>query len=201
MKRRLILLCAALGLLLTSAAFAQQQATLSGIVKTEGDVAEGARVAVHIVDRDNVWQREVASAVPVGGTFSVTTQAVEAGELVPFRSGSMLFPGLQNEYSVEPADVNYARALVNVYVDQNGNSVFDNITVDGNYIGVASLEAPIGFFSLIYVDKAATVTGKGAVLELVPGWNVFTVRFPEGEDPSYSVAPLVDDIVMDVFLP
>ena len=85
-----------------------------------------------------------------------------------------------------------------MYVDQNGNGLFDRV-VDRFYIGIASLEAPVGFFTLLYVDKAATITGGGSELKLNPGWNVFTVRFPD-EQATYAVVPAVDDIVLDVVL-
>lgn len=196
MKQLLIL-----SLLMFGLGFAQQEASLSGVIKTKGEIPEGTRVAIHLTDRDNAWQREVASVVPAVGTFSISPAMVEPGELSPFRSGAMLFPGLQNEYSVEPSDVNYARALVDMYVDTNENAVFDNPAVDRVYIGIASLEAPVGFFSLVYVDKDATITGKGASLTFKQGWNIFTVRFPEGGDTIYEVMPAVEDIVMDVFLP
>ena len=197
--KQLALACS-LTLALGCAALAQQEVTLSGLIKTEGDMPEGTRVAVHVVDQDNVWLREVASITPVGGTFSIETAPLEPGELKPFQSGSVLLPGIQNEYTVTPEDVNYVQGRVNMYVDANANSVFDRV-VDAFYIGVPSLEDPLGFFSLIYVDKDAMVSGKGLDLELSEGWNVFTVRFPEGEDPAYAIEPLVDDAVLDVFLP
>lgn len=180
---------------------AQQTTTLNGVLQVDGEVAEATRVGIHLVDRDGAFQTEVASVTPVGGTFSLSSSDVTGTALQPFRSGSMLFPGLQNEYAVEPADVNYLRALVTPYVDVNANGVFDGPATDQSYIGVASLEEPIGFFSLVYVDKAATVTGKGAVLEFSPGWNIFTVRYPEEGDPSYQVEAVVEDVVLDVFLP
>lgn len=180
--------------------FAQQDATLSGLIKTEGEMPEGTRVAVHVVDRDNVWQREVASATPVGGTFSITAEPIPAEDLQPFRSGAVLLPGLQNEYTVTPENINYVQGRVNMYVDANGNGLFDRV-VDAFYIGVPSLEEPIGFFSLIYVDQDAMVSGKGIDLNLKQGWNIFTVRFPDGENQEYAVEPLVDDAVLDVFLP
>ena len=177
-----------------------QDASLSGIIKVDGDIADGTRVGIHLVDRDTAFQGEVASVAPVGGTFSLDSTSLDS-ELTPFRSGSMLFPGLQNEYSVEPGNVNYQRAIVNPYVDSDGNGIFDGPAVDRSYIGIASLQDPIGFFSLVYVDKVATVTGKGAVLEFTPGWNIFTVRYPEEGDPIYAVEPAVDDVILDVFLP
>jgi hypothetical protein len=193
-------------IVLSSVAFAQQQATLSGLAKTKN--AEGleetpanTKVAVHIVDRDNAWVREIASSAPTAGTFSITTAAVNPDELTPFRNGAVLLPGLQNEYTVTPEDANFAKGQLNMYVDAAGNNVYDNDGSDSAFIGVASLENPIGFFSLVYVDQAVTITGKGATLEFATGWNVFTVRYPDGGEPVYAVSGNVNDVLMDVFLP
>lgn len=195
MRRVLLLAVAALGL-----GYAQQSATLSGIIKTEGALPAGTRVAIHVVDNDNVWGREVASVVPVTGTFSISAGPIPGEELRPFRSGALLLPGLQNEYRVSPDDVGYAQGRVNMYVDNNGNEVFDRVA-DNFFIGVPSLEEPVGFFSLIYVDKAATMTGSGVTLELQPGWNIFSVRFPQGSGARFQIQPRVEDAVLDVFLP
>jgi hypothetical protein len=192
-------------LLLVSVGFAQQQATLGGLAKVKN--AEGVeetpantKVAIHIVDRDNAWVREIASAVPTAGTFSVQTAAVNPDELSPFRNGAVLLPGLQNEYTVTPEGANFAKGQLNMYVDTGGNNVFDR-DADSPFIGVASLENPIGFFSLVYVDQSVTISGKGATLEFAAGWNVFTVRYPEGGEPVYAVQPGVNDVLLDVFLP
>lgn len=196
MKRLLLLL-----LLVGGLALAQQEASLGGIIELiEGELPEGTRVAIHIIDRDNVWQREIASSLPTAGTFTVVTQPVAPEELLPFRSGAVLLPGLQNEYTVSPEGVNFAQARANMYVDANQNGVFDR-TSDATYMGIASLENPTGFFAIIYVDKDATLTGKGATLELKAGWNVLTFLFPEGADPIYQVQPAVNNILMNVFLP
>jgi hypothetical protein len=200
--RRLVF---SLVLVLASAAFAQQSAELSGIVKSEQTLPDGTRVAIHVVDNNNVWGLEVASVAPVGGTFKLTAKPIPQDQLRPFRSGAVLLPGLQNEYTVKPADaggggeVNFAVGRINMYVDKNGNGVFDRVT-DPWFIGVPSLEKPVGFFSLIYVDRAAVLTGGGTTLDLKKGWNVFTVRFP-GDKPVYAVQASVTDIALDVFLP
>jgi hypothetical protein len=187
--------------LLGSFVLAQQEASVGGVIElVEGEAPEGTRVAIHLVDRDSVWQREIASALPTAGTFTVTTQPVTAEELLPFRGGAVLLPGLQNEYSVSPEDVNFAQGRVNMYVDANQNGVFDR-TSDAYYLGIASLDNPTGFFSLLYVDKDATLTGKGATLNLKAGWNVLTFLFPENADPIYEVQPAVSNILMSVFLP
>ena len=150
--------------LLIGAGLAQQQATLSGLAKVKN--AEGVeetpantKVAIHIVDRDNAWIREIASAVPTAGTFSIQTAAVNPDELAPFRNGVVLLPGLQNEYTVSPEGVNFAKGQLNMYVDTGGNNLFDR-DADTPFIGVASLENPIGFFSLVYVDQNVTISGK-----------------------------------------
>lgn len=194
MKRLVITALLALG----AAASAQQGAVLSGIVQSEEPLAENTRVAIHVVDSDNVWGLEVVSVAPVGGTFRVTPGPLPPEQLRPFRSGSVILPGLQNEYRVAPEDVNVAVARINMYVDENGNDVFDR-PVDRTYIGITNLDNPIGFYTLLYVDKAATLTAAGVTLEMQPGWNVFTVRWPE-EAAVYDMTPTVEDIVLDVSL-
>lgn len=197
--KRLFAVCM-LALLTTAVpAFAQQSATLSGIIESEEPLADGSRVAIHVVDADNVWGREVASVAPVAGTFTITAEPLAAEELRPFRSGAVVLPGLQNEYRVEPADANYARARVNVYVDMNDNDMFDRIA-DAFYVGIATLEEPIGYFSLLYVDRPVSLVATGTQIDLDHGWNVFTVRFPD-EGPRYDALPTVDDVVLAVFLP
>jgi len=199
--RRLVF---SLVLVLASAAFAQQSAELSGIIKSEQALPDGTRVAIHVVDNNNVWGLEVASVAPVAGTFKIVAKPIAADQLRPFRSGAVLLPGLQNEYTVKAADgsgdqVNFAVGRINMYVDKNGNGVFDRVT-DPWFIGVPSLESPVGFFSLLYVDRNAVLTGGGATLDLEKGWNIFTVRFP-GDKPVYAVQSSVSDISLDVFLP
>lgn len=191
--------------LVASFGLAQQQATLSGLasIKNADGVEEtptNTKVAIHIVDRDNAWVREIASGTPTAGTFSITTAAVNPDELTPFRNGAVLLPGLQNEYTVAPEGANFAKGQLNMYVDTGANNVFDR-DADSPFIGVASLENPIGFFSLVYVDQPVTISGKGASLEFVAGWNVYTVRYPDGGEPVYEVSSTVNDVLMDVFLP
>lgn len=194
--RRLLLTAV---LVLAAVASAQQGAAMSGIVQSEEPLAEGTRVAIHVVDSDNVWGLEVASVVPVGGTFRIVPGDVPADQLRPFRSGSVVLPGLQNEYRVTPEGANVAVARFNMYVDQNGNEVFDRVQ-DRWYIGVPRLENPIGFFTLLYLDRDATLAGSGVQLDLRAGWNVFTVRFPQ-DTAAYAVVTTIDDIVLDVILP
>jgi len=179
---------------------AQRSATLNGIIKSDSTLPQGTRVAVHVIDSDGVWGLEVSSVVPVAGTFSITASPVPEDELKPFRSGAVLLPGLQNEYRVTPDDVHYAQGRVNMYVDNNHNGIFDRI-IDNFFVGVPSLEEPVGFFSLLYVDKDATMISSEVELQLQAGWNIFSVRFPQGEDPVYTIRPLVEDAILDVFLP
>lgn len=197
--KRLFAVCLCALLALATTAAAQRSATLSGIIESEEPLVDGSRVAIHVVDADNVWGREVASVAPVAGTFSITAEPLPAEELRPFRSGAVVLPGLQNEYRVEPAEASYARGRINMYVDLNGNQVFDRIA-DTFYVGIATLEEPIGYFSLLYVDRDVSLVGTGAQIDLEAGWNVFTVRFPDG-GTSYGAPGVVDDVVLDVFLP
>lgn len=194
--RRLLLTAV---LALVAVASSQNGAPLSGIVQSEEALATNTRVAIHVVDADNVWGLEVASVEPVGGTFEVSPESVPASEMVPFGSGTVILPGLQNEYRVTPEGVNVAVGRFNMYVDENTNGVFDRVQ-DKWYIGVPRLEEPLGFFTLLYVDQAATLSGAGVELQLQPGWNVFTVRFPD-DRAVYDVVNSVEDIVLDVILP
>ena len=178
-------------------AFAQRDATVAGIIESESELPDGTRVAVHVVDRDGVWGTEISSVAPIANTFSLDTGPVPEEALRPLRAGAVLLPGLQNEYRVSPEGVNYAQGRVNLYVDGDGNEVFDRVN-DRPLIGVINLDDPVGFFSMLYVDRDATITGAGQTLELQEGWNIFTVRFPS-EQPQYEVTPLVEDIKVVVF--
>lgn len=197
MKRLLTTVLLALALTFTAAS-AQQGTVLGGIINSASPLAPNTRVAIHLVDRDNVWGLEVASVLPVGGTFRVTPGELPADELHPFLSGGVILPGLQNEYRISPEGVNVAVARFNMYVDQNGNELFDRV-IDRFYIGLSSLDDPIGFYTLLYVDQAATLTATGVELQLQPGWNVFSVRFP-GDSTVYEMNRSVSDIVLDVDL-
>lgn len=198
MNRRLWTI-ATLALLLVAfqGALAQRTVTVAGIIESESALPDGTRVAVHVVDRDGVWGTETSSAAPIANSFSLEAGPVPESALRPFRSGAVLLPGLQNEYRVSPESVNYAQGRVNLYADGDGNEVFDRVN-DRPLIGVINLEEPVGFFSLLYVDRAATLTGAGQTLELQEGWNIFTVRFPS-EQPQYDITPLVEDIKIVVF--
>lgn len=195
MKRIFVVLL----LLIGSFAVAQSNITVSGIVQSEGDILPHTRVAIHLVDVDNVWLSEVAGQTPLSGAFRLQPTDPPASDLRPFRSGSVVLPGLQNEYLVSPSDVKVGVGRFQVYVDQNENGQFDRL-YDRWYIGIPFLEEPVGWFNLIYVDKEATITAAGVELKLKPGWNVYTVRFPT-EQPEFAVVEVVDDIVLDVMLP
>lgn len=186
-------LCLQLGL-------AQRSVELSGIIESQEALAEGTRVAIHVVDRDGVWGDEIATVTPVAGTFSISADPVEDQELRAFRSGAVLLPGLQNEYRVSPDNVNYLQARVNMYVDNNDSGAFERVS-DAFYIGVSSLDEPVGFFSLLYVDRDATITGSGVTLELRAGWNVFTVRFPGEGALQFDIAQSIEDLVLTAVLP
>ena len=194
MRRLLTILLA----LLAGSAVAQQTVTLSGVIESEEPLPEGTRLAVQVLDENDAWSLEVASVVPVGGTFELETNPVPDEELRPFRSGAVLLPGLQNEYRVAPEGVNYAQGSLAMYVDEDGNGEWTREPErDPFFLALSQLENPIGFFTLIYVDAAATMTGSGIELELEPGWNVYTVRFPES-GPEYATQAVVDDVVLEV---
>ena len=178
-----------------------QEATVGGLLQSDQPLPEGARVGVHVVDMDGDTLEEVSSAAPVAGTFSVTTAPPSPNLLQPFRNGAIPLPGLQNEYRVSPEGVNYARALTKVYVDNSGNGAFDNLTQDTGLLGLASVDNPVGFFVLLYVDQPATLSGRGNEVALAAGWNVFTARFPEGGDPLYGASQSIDDAVLDIIVP
>ncbi len=191
MKRPFFVILALLGW-----ASAQQSATVAGTVEALSGLPENARVGVHIVDENGVWGREIGTATPEGGRFSVTLSG-EAAPLGPLRSDDVVLPGLQNDYVLEP-EVNFTRAQINVYLDENGNGTFDRAT-DTPYLGLAGTSAPTGFFVPLYVDKDATLEAAGEALALRAGWNVFTVGFPEGGEPVYRVVNALESARLDVF--
>ena len=194
MKRlvMLIFLCSCLG----GAALAQQSATVAGTIAAPEAIPDNARVGVHVVDRDGVWGREVGTGTPQGEAFSVELSGA-AEPLTPFRSDDVVLPGLQNNYSLSP-EVDFTRAQVNVYIDEDGNGAFDR-TTDTPYLGLAGTESPTGFFVPIYVSADTTLEAAGAALEFKAGWNIFSVSFPEGDDPVYAVSSGLDNARLDVF--
>lgn len=132
-----------------------------------------------------------------GLTFRVVV-AGEVTELLPFRSGEVSLPGLQDAYSVAPEGARVARAVVSVYLDENASGTFDRGT-DTPYGGVAMVTSPTGFFNLLYVDRDVVVApSKGGELEFRAGWNLFTARFPEDGEPEYAVSASLDDVLLSV---
>lgn len=194
MKRALTILFA----LLLGFAFAQRSVTLSGVIDSEDGLPEGTRLSVQVLNSEGAWSLEVGSVVPVGGSFELEVGEVPADRLRPFRSGAVLLPGLQNEYRVAPDDVSYVQGTLAMYLDRDGNEQWTRDPErDPFFLALSQLEDPIGFFTLIYVDQSATMAGRGEELTLEPGWNVFTVRFPES-GPSYEIRESVDDIALEV---
>lgn len=193
MKRVLTILA----VLLLGAASAQQSVTLSGVIESDEPLPSETRVGVQVFDEADAWSQEVASVVPVGGSFRLELGAVPEERLRPFRSGAVLLPGLQNEYRVSPSDVNYAQGTIALYVDEDGNDAWTRDPVDPFFLALSQLDDPIGFFTLIYVDAPATLTASGVELTLNAGWNVYAVRFPE-DGPSYGTYTEVADIALEV---
>ena len=171
MNRFTFALCSLL-LAFAGIAFAQQSATLSGSIVSENDLPAGTRVAVHLAESNNAWGLEVASVTPAAGTFTVVVDPVPAEQLRPFRSGAVLLPGLQNEYRVTPEDVSYARGLVNMYVDDSGNS------------GNRTRQTPEHMFSLWNTFSFTDDLGFG--LGLTYQDSYFTTEDNTVEVPSYT---------------
>ncbi len=194
MRRFLTILFA----LLVGTGLAQRSAALSGVIDSEDPLPEGTRLGVQVLDAEDAWSLEVGSVVPVAGSFRLETEAVPDERLRPFRSGAILLPGLQNEYRVAPDDVRFVQGTLAMYLDEDGDERWSREPErDPFFLALAQLEDPIGFFTLIYVDKVATLTGSGVELTLEPGWNVYTVRFPEA-GPAYAVRPAVNDVALEV---
>lgn len=194
MRRTLTILLA----LLIGTGLAQRSVAISGVIDSEEPLPEGTRLGVQVLDADDAWSLEVGSVVPVAGSFELQVEPVPEDRLRPFRSGAVLLPGLQNEYRVAPDDVRFVQGSLAMYLDENGDGVWTREPArDPFFLALAQLEQPIGFFTLIYVDKAATMTGSGVELTLEPGWNVYTVRFPES-GPAYAVHEAVDDVALEV---
>lgn len=195
MPRILTILLAALFL---SFGLAQRSAVLAGVIDSEDPLPEGTRVGVQVLDADDAWSLEVGSVVPIAGSFRLELGPVPEDRLRDFRSGSVLLPGLQNEYRVEPDGVRFAQGSLAMYIDADGDERWTREPErDPYFLALAQLEQPIGFFSMLYVDQAATLAGAGVELALQPGWNVYTVRFPD-TGPAYAVAGSVDDVALEV---
>ena len=195
MKRRLVPWL----VLLLATAYAQRPLDMAGIVVAEDPLPETARVGVHLLDGDGAWTLEIATAVTVVGSFQVEAGEVPGNLLRPFRSGAVLLPGLQNEYRVEPDDASYVQGTLSLYLDADGSGTWTRAEVrDPYYLALAQLEDPIGFFTIVYVDRPTTLRGSGIDLVLDTGWNVITVRFPEGQGATYQVVGSVADVLIDV---
>jgi hypothetical protein len=195
MQRLPLILLAAL---LLSFGLAQRSAVLSGVIDSEDPLPEGTRLGVQVLDADDAWSYEVASVVPIGGSFRLELGEVPLERLRDFRSGGVLLPGLQNEYRVEPDGVRFAQGSLAMYLDADADGLWTREPErDPYFLALAQLERPIGFFSLLYVDQAATLAGAGVELRLEPGWNVYSVRFPES-GPDYRVAAAVEDVALEV---
>ena len=194
MKRTILI--GLVGLSLWGSAAAQQRATVSGTVSAPDGLPENARIGVHIVDTRGVWGREIGTTTPKNGKFQVElTGSTDA--LTPFRSSDVVLPGLQNNYSLG-SSVNFTRAQLDVYLDENGNGTFDRET-DTPYLGLAGISKPSGFFVPFYVDADTTLAAGGQTYNLKTGWNIFTVRFPEGGQPEYNISNTLDAAQLDVF--
>ncbi|MEX2502949.1 MAG: hypothetical protein WD336_11280 [Trueperaceae bacterium] len=189
-----ILLAAAL----LGAVWAQRPITLAGVIESDDPLPDATRVAVQVMDASGVWVLEVGSTVPLAGSFQLEVGAVPEERLRPFRSGAVLLPGLQNEYRVAPDDARFAQGVMSMYLDVDDSGVWTREPErDPYFLALSQLERPIGFFTLIYVDQPVTLMGSSVELQLEPGWNVFTVRFPES-GPSYEIRAEVDDVALEV---
>lgn len=178
--------------------FAQRSIAVAGVVDFDDPLAENTRVAVQLLDVDGAWSLETSSVLPIAGSFQLELTDVPDERLRDFRSGSVLLPGLQNEYSVEPEGVRFVQGALSMYVDRDGDEFWTREPErEPYYLALAQLEAPIGFFSLLYVDQVTTLSGPGIELRLEPGWNAYTVRFPE-TGPEYRVSTELDDVVIEV---
>ncbi len=196
MKRLLFVLGLSLVL---STALAQRDVTISGGVEAAAPLPDNTRVGIHVINSQGATLEEVASVRPVAGTFSVATTSIASGLLQPLRSGGVPLPGLQTDYTVTPDNVNYARAVTKVYVDENANGGYN--ATDPGYLGVVQIADGSGFFVLLYVDRDATLSGRGSTLNLVQGWNVFTARTQESADGLvYGIEGEINNALLDVFL-
>lgn len=187
-------------LLIMATAFAQQAATVGGVVKAEAPLPDTVRVGIHVIDLDGRTLLEVASSPLVVGTFSVTTVPLAAEQLQPFRGGAIPLPGLGTEYRVSPEGVNFARAVTKVYEDNDGSESWSGPESDVGYLGVASLEGG-GFFVLLFVDRDTTLSGRGTDLLLRAGWNIFTVQVNEQGELSFSALSSINNAILDMFRP
>ncbi len=189
-------------LLLANIAFAQQMMTISGLVKSESALLPNTRVALHVIDQQSNRYVEILGVNPIAGTFNLsTTTAPDSSLLRPLLNGGTVLPGLQNEFTVTPEGAQFARAITNVYVDSNNNATYDGHDTDPLYLGIASVENLPGFFALFYVDRDVTLNASGSAIPMYTGWNIFTVRFSQEGGATYTAQKIVNDAVLDMFLP
>jgi len=200
--KRLVRFLLTVSLVFISAGFAQQNITISGVIQSDGEMLPNTRLGLHLLDTINRRFLELGNVPPVGGTFTLGTNNLDSSMLQPLRNGGTVLPGIQNEFTVSPEGVNYARAVTNVYADANNNSVFDDPNTDPLYLGIASVDNPKGFFILMYVDRDAQLVARAATLNLKHGWNIITLRSDStGALTSYNVQQSLSDAVLDVFVP
>ncbi len=194
----ILLLC----LLIVNTVFAQQMMTISGLIKSESGLLPNTRVALHVIDQQNNQYVEILGVTPVAGTFNLsTTVPLDNSYLSPLTSGSTVLPGFQDGFTVNPEGAYFARAITNLYVDTANNATYDGHDIDPLYLGIASVENLPGFFAIIYVDRDVTLSGAGAAVQLYTGWNIFTVRFNQQNTAIYTAEKVVNDAVLDMFLP
>jgi hypothetical protein len=195
MRRTLLILLLAL---IASFSIAQRSVVIAGVIDSEDPLPEGTRLGVQLLDAEDAWSYEVASVAPIAGSFRLELAGAPEERLRAFRSGAVLLPGLQNEYRVEPDDVRYAQGALAMYLDRDGDEVWTREPErDPYFLALAQLEEPIGFFSLIYVDRPAVMAGGGVELRLERGWNLYAVRFPE-TGPAYAVVQELSDVALEV---
>lgn len=197
--RTFTLMLAALAVL--GFASAQRDAAISGVIDSEIPLPDDVRVGVQLFDADQRPVEEIASTVPVGGTFTVEFGEVNEDRLLAFRSGAELLPGLLNEYLVEPEGVRYVRGTLWMYVDADGDERWTRSVSGGGepyFLAFSQLERPPGFFSLLYVDREARMTASGVDLTLQPGWNLFTLRVGEDGVATYEIHDRIGDAALDV---
>lgn len=193
------LLPALLLALVAGAACAQQNITLSGVVESEEALPDATRVSLQVLNADDAWVHEAASTTLLGGSFELDVgEAPPEEHLRTFRSGGVLLPGLQNEYRVQPEGVAVTRASLALYVDENGDGSYDREPEpEPHFLALAQLDEPVGFFTALYVDQAATLEGTDATVELAQGWNVFAVRFPD-TGPAFGARASLTDVTLEV---
>lgn len=197
MKRLILLLTC---LIAFSLAAAQQTATIVGSVTTAEPLDSNARLGVHLIDNVRGQWVEISNTALLGGTFTANAGVVDNSYLEPFLNGISPFPGIINEYTVAPQGAKYIRAITNVYNDGNGNGKFDGPDIDLPYYGIASVAQPKGFFGLIYVDQDVQIIHQDITLQLRTGWNIYTMRFDEANQPSFAVQSSISDASLELFL-